>query len=87
MDWWCDKCDKSVKHTATWIDEPEKRKELHLDVKLTCTQCNSVDWATHDIYDSHVCSGDGHMCYCNDTAHQHCVECDAICCVDPTYEP
>lgn len=87
MEWTCDSCNKATIHDLEYISESEKRPKSYLSAKLTCSVCKNVDWATDEIFDEHQCSGDGNWCDCNDTLHQHCTQCDAICNVDTNYEP
>lgn len=87
MEWTCESCDKPTIHNVEYISESADRPKLYLSAKLTCSVCKTVDWATDEIFDEHVCEGSGEWCYCNDTCHQHCSKCDAICSTDPTYEP
>lgn len=86
MEWICKSCDKPTEHDIEDIEE-ENRPELCLSVKLTCCTCKTVDFVPDEIFDSHVCHGSGDWCFCNDTKHQHCVECDGVCAIDATYEP
>ncbi len=87
MKWCCDTCEKSTVHLLDYISDETKRPKSFLSAKLTCTVCETVDWATDEIFEAHTCSGNGNWCWCNDTQHQHCTQCDAICSIDPTYEP
>lgn len=87
MEWFCKSCDKPTEHKLEYISDETARPKLYLSAKLTCSVCKEEDWATDDIFDSHTCQGSGHWCFCNDTKHQHCVECDSMCNVDPTFEP
>ena len=87
MEWTCETCDKPTKHDLEYIAEGADRPKLYLSAKLTCSVCETVGWATDDIFDAHACEGSGEWCYCNDTRHQHCTQCDAICSTDPSFEP
>lgn len=87
MKWNCENCKQETDHHLEYIADAKQRPETYLSAKLTCNVCKTVDWSVDEIFDSHACAGSGVWCYCNDTRHQHCVECDAICETDPTYEP
>lgn len=87
MEWYCDKCDDATIHELEYVKEVHLRPKTYLSAKLTCSVCHAVDWMPDDIFDAHACSGSGNWCYCNDTKHQHCSECDNICNIDPSYEP
>lgn len=87
MEWFCKNCDKPTEHELEYITDETKRPKSYLSARLTCGVCKTYDWATDDVFDSHTCHGNGNWCFCNDTQHQHCVECDSICNIDPTFEP
>lgn len=87
MEWLCNTCNAATDHDYEYIADASKRPKTHLSVKLTCNKCKSIDWGVDEIFDEHVCSGSGNWCYCNDTMHQHCTQCDSICNTNPDYEP
>ncbi len=87
MEWTCECCDRTTRHEAQYISDINDRPQSHLSAKLTCLTCKTVEWGTDEIFDSHVCTGDGNFCDCNDTVHQHCIHCDKICNINTSIEP
>lgn len=54
---------------------------------LTPQQQEKATELHFDLADAHACKGSGVRCYCNDTSHEHCIECDAMCSYNTSYEP
>lgn len=86
-DWYClGECGTETPHTKEYV--PEQSKPFRSAVmKFTCTQCKGVMiFDAAEYFDAHVCRSDGDWCFCDDTMHKHCDQCDSKCSYNRDYE-
>lgn len=52
-----------------------------------CEECGDTgDLNAAEYFDSHTCRGSGDWCFCDDTMHNHCDQCDNKCNYNRDYE-